>query len=52
MLLMACPGAFLGVLLPVIYNARNREAGELLLLSSALCAVTLPIVILLLPLIR
>ena len=51
-LLMACPGAFLGVLLPVIYNARNREAGELLLLSSALCAVTLPIVILLLPLIR
>jgi predicted permease len=47
-LLMACPGAFLGVLLPVAYNARSREAGALLLLSSAASAVTLPIAILLL----
>ncbi len=51
-LLMACPTAFLGVLLPVAYNARSREAGALLLLSSAGCAVTLSVVILLLPLIR
>jgi predicted permease len=51
-LLMACPGAFLGVLLPVIYNARNREAGALLLLSTAASAVTLSAVILLLPLIH
>ena len=51
-LLMACPSGFLGVLFGVAYNARSREAGSLLLLSSALSALTLSLVILLLPFIR
>ena len=51
-LLMACPGGFLGVLFGVAYNARSLEAGSLLLLSSALSALTLSLVILLLPFIR
>jgi len=51
-LLMACPGGFLGVLLGVAYKARSQEAGSLLLLSSALSALTLSLVILLLPFIR
>lgn len=51
-LLMACPSGFLGVLLGVAYNARSREAGALLLLSSTACAVTISAVILLLPLIK
>jgi predicted permease len=49
---MACPSGFLGVLFGVAYNARSREAGSLLLLSSALSALTLSLVILLLPFIR
>jgi predicted permease len=49
---MACPGGFLGVLFGVHYNARSLEAGSLLLLSSALSALTLSGVILLLPFIR
>lgn len=51
-LLTACPGGFLGVLFGVAYNARSREASSLLLLSSVLSAVTLSLVILLLPLIQ
>jgi predicted permease len=51
-LLMACPGGFLGVLFGVHYNARSLEAGSLLLLSSVLSALTLSVVILLLPFIR
>jgi predicted permease len=51
-LLMACPGAFMGVLFGVAYNARSLEAGSLLLLSTALSALTLSLVILLLPFIR
>ncbi len=51
-LLMACPSGFMGVLFGVAYNARSREAGSLLLLSCALSALTLSLVILLLPFIR
>jgi predicted permease len=51
-LLMACPGGFLGVLFGVAYNARSLEAGSMLLLSSALSALTLALVILLLPFIH
>ncbi len=51
-LLMACPSGFLGVLFGVAYNARSLEAGSLLLLSSSLSALTLAVVILLLPFIR
>jgi predicted permease len=51
-LLMACPSGFLGVLFGVAYNARILEAGSLLLLSSTLSALTLSLVILLLPFIR
>jgi len=51
-LLTACPGGFLGVLFGVAYNARSLEAGSLLLLSSALSALTLSLVIFLLQFIR
>jgi predicted permease len=51
-LLMACPSGFLGVLFGVHYKTRNLEAGSLLLLSSAISALTLSLVILLFPYIR
>jgi len=51
-LLMACPAGFLGVLFGVAYKARSLEAGSMLLLSSALSALTLSLVILLLPFIH
>jgi malonate transporter len=51
-LLMACPSGFLGVLFGIAYDARSREAGSLLLLSSTASALTISAVILLLPLIR
>jgi malonate transporter len=51
-LLMACPSGFLGVLFGVAYNARSREAGSLLLLSSTACALSISLVIPLLPFIK
>jgi predicted permease len=51
-LLMACPGGFVGILLGIAFRARTREAESVLLLSTGASAVTLAIVILLLPFIR
>jgi predicted permease len=51
-LLMACPSGFFGVLFAVAYNARNREAVSVLLLSSVASALTLSVTIPLLSLIR
>jgi predicted permease len=51
-LLMSCPGGFLGVLLGIAFHARTREAGSVLLLSTAASGITLAIVILLLPFIK
>lgn len=48
-LLAACPAGFLGLLFGVAYKTQTREAGSLLLLSSASCAITLSVVLLLLP---
>ncbi|MGA2989453.1 MAG: AEC family transporter [Candidatus Korobacteraceae bacterium] len=51
-LLMACPSGFFGILFAVAYQARTREAASVLLLSSAGSALTLSIIVPLLPLIR
>jgi predicted permease len=51
-LLMACPGGFLGVLFAIAYGARTREAASVLLLSTGVSALTLSIIVSLLPLIR
>lgn len=51
-LLMACPSGFVGILLAVAFRARTREAESVLLLSTGGSAITLAIVILLLPFIR
>jgi len=51
-LLLACPGGFFGILFAVTFNARTREAESVLLLSTAVGALTLSAVIPLLSLIR